>query len=337
MKDEYIKKFYDEVCQNLDGNYKIILEPPRNLNEDWIEYDTVKWELEDKMKELIDTLIKNKSITLEEKIIKVYEFICMNYIYDANVLYFFKRDVSNPENIKYIAVDWYGRVVGKEWIENRKKHNRRICYEFSRFYAKAINILIAGHSDLEAFMLGDKENTHYVVGLTGKDYSIILDPDDFNGIKDLTRLKMGLTIKGIHILRDEKEIFKNAVDKFNQGRLVELKEIEEAKKNLKDKDFIMYINESIKAINQYNIDSQGFFECIRFLIEQAGIEIEKVWKEDKKANEKRYERCLIFEFNNKKYLLDSIDKNLTIIDLEDLDKNLFIFNSSEHPYKYYGE
>ena len=114
MKDEYIKKFYDEVCQNLDGNYKIILEPPRNLNEDWIEYDTVKWELEDKMKELIDTLIKNKSITLEEKIIKVYEFICMNYIYDANVVYFFKGDVIDQHKNKYISVDLYGRVVGKE-------------------------------------------------------------------------------------------------------------------------------------------------------------------------------------------------------------------------------
>ena len=98
----------------------------------------------------------------------------------------------------------------------------------------------------------------------------------------------------------------------------------------------MYIKESIKAINRYNIDSQGFFEYIRFLIEEAGIEIEKVWKEDKKANEKRYERCLIFEFNNKTYLLDSIDKNLSIIDLEYLDRNLFIFNSSEHLYKYYG-
>lgn len=40
----------------------------------------------------------------------------------------------------------------------------------------------------------DIENTHYVVGLTGNNYSVILDQDDFNGIKDLTRLKMGLTI-----------------------------------------------------------------------------------------------------------------------------------------------
>lgn len=336
MEDKYIKSFYNEICQKLDGDYKIILEPGRDLRENWIEYDTVKWEMEDKIKDYVDSLLPNKSLNLEEKIIKVYEFICMNYIYDANVLYFFKRDTSDLTNIKYIAVDWYGRIVGQEWIEKRKKHNRRICYEFSRFYAKAINTLIGENNKLEAFMIGDRDNTHYVVGLTGENYSIILDQDDFNSIKDLTRLKMGLTIKGIHILRDEKGIFKNVLDKFNQNRLDELKEIEEARDNLENKDFIIYIKESIKAINKYNIDSQGFFEYIRFLIEKSGIKIEKIWKEDKNANEKRYERCLYFDFNGKTYLLDSISKNLSIIKLDDLDKNLFVFNPLENQYKYYG-
>ena len=287
------------------------------------------------MKDFIDKLLRTKSISLEEKIIKEYEFICLNYVYDANVLYFFKRDGSDPLNIKYIAVDWYGRVVGQEWIEKRKNHNRRICYEFSRFFAKAINVLIE-NSETEALIVGDRENTHYVVGVIGKDYSVILDPDDFNGIKDLTRLKMGLTIKGIHILRDEKKIFKNVVDKFNKDRLEELKEIEEAKESLKNKDFIAYINEAIKAVNKYNIDSQGFFEYIRYLIEESGIKIEKIWKEDMKAKEKRYERCLYFEYNNKTYLLDSINKDLSIINLNDLDRNLFVFNPSENQYEYYG-
>ena len=299
MEDKYIKSFYNEICQKLDGDYKIILEPGRDLRENWIEYDTLKWEMEDKIKDYVDSLLPNKSLNLEEKIIKVYEFICMNYIYDANVLYFFKRDTSDLTNIKYIAVDWYGRIVGQEWIEKRKKHNRRICYEFSRFYAKAINTLIGENNKLEAFMIGDRDNTHYVVGLTGENYSIILDQDDFNSIKDLTRLKMGLTIKGIHILRDEKGIFKNVLDKFNQNRLDELKEIEEARDNLENKDFIMYIKASIKAINKYNIDSQGFFEYIRFLIEKSGIKIEKIWKEDKNANEKRYESFRkIWRFNS---------------------------------------
>lgn len=42
MKDEYIYRFYDGVKQNLDGDYKIILEPTRKIKEDWIEYDKVK-------------------------------------------------------------------------------------------------------------------------------------------------------------------------------------------------------------------------------------------------------------------------------------------------------
>ncbi|MBR2241470.1 MAG: hypothetical protein IJ890_08905 [Clostridia bacterium] len=334
--DEYIKKFYKEVCENLGDNYKIILEPGRTLSEEWIEYDTVKWEMEPSIQNLVDDLLLDNTLNLEEKIIKVYEFICLNYIYDANVLYFFKRDISDPNNIKYIAVDWYGRIVGQEWIEKRKTHNRRICYEFSRFYAKAINTLINNKYDLEAFMLGDKENTHYVVGLTGKDYSVILDQDDFNSIKDLTRLKLGLTLQGIHILRDENGKFKNVVDNFNKGKETELPGVKKAKANLQEDNIIEYFNTVITEINKYNIDSQGFFECLRTLIEEQGFKIEKIWKEDTKNIERRYERCLYFSFKNQIYLLDSINKTLTMVNLDNLDKNVFVFNAEENDYKYYG-
>ena len=334
--DEYIKKFYNEVCQNLEGDFKIILEPGRMLSEDWIEYDTVKWEMEEPIQNLVNKLLIDNTISLEEKIIKVYEFICLNYIYDVNVLYFFRKDTSDPNNTKYIAVDWYGRVVGDEWTKKRKKHNRRICYEFSRFFAKAINTLIDNKADLEAFMLGDKENTHYVVGLTGKDYSVILDPDDFNNIKDLTRLKMGLTITGIHILRDEKFKFQKTVENFNKGRFTDLPEIKKAEQDFKEKDVIEYFNKVIIAINKYNIDSQGFFEFLRKVIEDTGIEIEKLWKEDKLNTERRYERCLYFTYNDKAYLLDSIDKTLSIVNIENLDKNTFVFNAAENEYEYFG-
>lgn len=203
MKDEYIRKFYNEICEKLDGDYKIILEPGRSFTEEWIEYDKVKWKLEDELEKKVQELLKNKELSFEEKLLEVYKFICLNYIYDDNVLYFFKKDMSDPENIIYIAVDWYGRIVDENWRKERQNHNRRICYEFARFYAKAINILLEGNDELEAVMVGLKDNTHYVVGLTGKDYSAILDLDDFNRIKDLTRLKMGLTIEGINILRDD--------------------------------------------------------------------------------------------------------------------------------------
>ena len=336
MKDEYIKKFYKEICENFEGDYKIILEPPRELNEDWIEYDQVKWEMEEPIKNLVNTLIKDNSLSFEEKLLSIYKFICLNYIYDVNVLYFFKRDTSDINNIKYIAVDWYGRIVGQKWIENRKKHNRRVCYEFARFYAKAINELLGGKDNLEAVMVGDKENLHYFVGLTGKDYSITLDLDDFNSIKDLTRLKLGLTIKGIKILRDESNKFKKALDKFNEGRPDELSEVKEIQNNFDGNDVIKYLNDIIDIFRKYNIDAQGFFEYMRSKIEKQGIEIEKIWKEVKGASEKRYVRCLLFNYNSNSYLLDSLEQTLNKVNREDIDKKVFVFNPEENEFPYYG-
>ena len=243
----------DEVKQNLDGDYKIILEPTRKIKEDWIEYDKVKWEMEEGISQLVEKLLKENSMSFEDKVLEVYKYICLNYVYDANVLYFFKRDDSDKDNIKYIAVDWYGRIVGQDWIKRRQKHNRRICYEFARFYAKAINELLEENSEYEAFMLGDKTNLHYVVGLTGKDYSAILDLDDFNSIKDLTRVKFGLTIKGIKILRDDSKKFQKVVEKFNNGKRDELLEIEDAKRNLEKKSLIEYFDEVVKILKSKNL------------------------------------------------------------------------------------
>ncbi len=336
MKDEYIKKFYNEVNQELDGDYKIILEPPRNLKEDWIEYDQVKWEMDKQIKELVDELLKDRTLNFEEKLLKVYEFICLNYVYDVNVLYFFKKDMSDPENIKYIAVDWYGRIIDERWKENRKKHNRRVCYEFARFYSKAINELLEENSEYEAFMLGDKTNLHYVVGLTGKDYSAILDLDNFNSLKDLARLKLGLTIKGINILRDDTGRLQKAINEFNKDKLKELVEVEKIKKELKDKDIEKYLSSIANILNDYNIDPQGFFEYMRIIIEDENIEIEKIWKEIKNVPEKRYVRCLIFNIDSKTFLLDSDTRTIENIEKDKLDKNLFVFNPEENDYNYYG-
>ena len=336
MNDEYIKNFYKELSQELEGDYKIIIEPNRNLTEDWIEYDQVKWELDEPIQSLVNKLLKDNILNFEEKILKVYEFICLNYIYDVNVLYFFKRDTSDLNNTKYIAVDWYGRIIDEKWKENRKKHNRRVCYEFARLYAKAINELLRDNHNLEAVMVGDKDNLHYVVGLTGNDYSVILDLDNFNKLKDLTRLKLGLTINGITILRDDFGKFQKALDNFNKDRLDELAEVKEIEEKFKGKDDIKYFKSVIDILKKYNIDSQGFFEYMRAKIEQEKIKIEKIWKEAKGSSERRYLRCLIFNFNSKTYLLDSDEKTLSEVDKEKLDKKAFIFNPEENEYPYYG-
>ena len=336
MKDEYIKKFYNELSQTIEGDYKIILEPNRSLTDDWIEYDQVKWEMDEPLQKLVNTLMREDTTSLEDKILIIYKFICLNYIYDDNVLFFFRKDCSDINNIKYIAVDWYGRIVDERWTENRKKHNRRICYEFARFYAKAINELIGKNDNLEAFMVGDKENLHYVVGMTGDEYSVILDLDDFNSVKDLTRLKLGLTLKGIRILRDNSDKFQRAIDKFNNGRLEQLAEVEKIRGELAGKDNIKYFRDVINILRQYNLDSQGFFEYMRAIIENENIEIEKIWKEVKGDRKKRYVRCLIFNFNDNTYLVDSIDQTFNIIEKDSLDKELFISNPVENEYPYYG-
>ena len=128
----------------------------------------------------------------------------------------------------------------------------------------------------------------------------------------------------------------SSYDKFNNGRLSELAEVEEAKEKFEGKDTISYFNSIIDILKKYNIDSQGFFEYMRAIIEHEGIEIEKLWKEDIAASEKRYERCLIFDFDSKTYLLDSIDKSLNVVDKEKIDKKIFIFNPEENEDPYYG-
>lgn len=337
MQDEYIKKFYNEICESMEGEYKIILEPNRSLTEDWIEYDKVKWTMDESIEILVNSLKKDDTLTFEEKILKVYEHICLNYIYDANVLFFFRKDTSDPNNVKHIACDWYGRIVGEDWIKNRRTHNRRICYEFSRFYAKAINELLDGNDKLEACMVGDKENLHYVVGLTGEDYSAILDQDDFNSIKDLTRAKLGLSIKGVKILRDESGKLQKAVDKYNENKPTELAEFVNTKASYKKQEIsmIQYFEKVLEILKSYDIDSQGIFEYMRYIVEEEGFDVEKIWREVNAIPEKRYARCFFFDFNEKTYLLDSVEKTFTITDKDELEKD-YVFNAVEKEYPYYG-
>ncbi len=330
MNKKYIERLYKEVEEQLDEEYKVVLEPSTNIKEDYVELDCINWELEDTMVELVDSLKNNNKLTLEEKVLEVYKFICLNYIYDDNVLFFFKKRKDDEGNTYYIAVDWYGRIIDKNWIEKRKNHNRRICYEFSRFFAKAINILIGNRDDIESFIIGLKDNTHYVTVISGEDYSAILDLDDFNKIKDLTRLKTGLTLDGIRILRDDKNILRNTIDKFNESRKQTLIE----KGNIKEK--IEYFNKAINTIKEYNLDSQGFNETMKKIIEDEKIDTDRLWKLEAESPEKRYVRCIGFEYESKKYIVDSVLQKMFCENDPDYDETSYIINPEEQFYEYYG-
>ena len=330
MNKKYIERLYKEVEEQLDEEYKVVLEPSTNIKEDYVELDCINWELEDTMVELVDSLKNNNKLTLEEKVLEVYKFICLNYIYDDNVLFFFKKRKDDEGNTYYIAVDWYGRIIDKNWVEKRKTHNRRICYEFSRFFAKAINILIVNRDDIESFIIGLKDNTHYVTVISGEDYSAILDLDDFNKIKDLTRLKTGLTLDGIRILRDDKNILRNTIDKFNESRKQTLIE----KGNIKEK--IEYFNKAINTIKEYNLDSQGFNETMKKIIEDEKIDTDRLWKLEAESPEKRYVRCIGFEYESKKYIVDSVLQKMFCENDPDYDETSYIINPEEQFYEYYG-
>lgn len=330
MNKKYIERLYKEVEEQLDEEYKVVLEPSTNIKEDYVELDCINWELEDTMVELVDSLKNNNKLTLEEKVLEVYKFICLNYIYDDNVLFFFKKRKDDEGNTYYIAVDWYGRIIDKNWVEKRKTHNRRICYEFSRFFAKAINILIGNRDDIESFIIGLKDNTHYVTVISGEDYSAILDLDDFNKIKDLTRLKTGLTLDGIRILRDDKNILRNTIDKFNESRKQTLIE----KGNIKEK--IEYFNKAINTIKEYNLDSQGFNETMKKIIKDEKIDTDRLWKLEAESPEKRYVRCIGFEYESKKYIVDSVLQKMFCENDPDYDETSYIINPEEQFYEYYG-
>ena len=99
---------------------------------------------------------------------------------------------------------------------------------------------------------------------------------------------------------------------------------------------IKYFKDIISVIRKYNLDPQGFMEYMRAKIEAEEIEVDKIWKEVKGGLEKRYVRCLVFNYNGIDYLLDSVLQTLNAVDIEKIDKDLFVLKPEEHEYAYYG-
>lgn len=268
----------------------------------------------------------------EDKILKIYEKLCREYVYDDNLLSY----IHKLEDDTYSLPDWYGRDVDSNWEKNREQHNRRVCYEVSRYLAKSIKEIFKDNENYDVCILWDKGLTHYFVALTCDDYSLTLDLDDFDNIKDLTRVKAGLTAEGIKILEDKKGKFNGALDRFNDGKSneaikkiqhdmvyndndIKLKSSNETNDEPED---IIFLKNSIEILNEkYNIDSQGIYEYIKEIVDIT-IRPEsrkKVWKEVKESGNKRYIRCLIVNVDDKEYLIDVDKKLIRTFDREEFE------------------
>ena len=330
MNFNRIGRLNDLLTNDLKRKPTIMLEPnpgqsyriSGSANDIMIGIDVDEWVIPDQLKPFISEVAKS-DISNEEKILKVYQKLCEDYTYDDNVLSYLKKN----DDESFSLPDSYGRKTDSTWKENRKKHNRRNCFEISRILAKSISevIKLSGHSrNYDVCIIWDEINTHYFVGLANNEYYLSLDLDDFTQIKDLTRLKTGLTIEGIKVLEDLSGKFEQAIEKFNKGRSKVAKEHiqtklneehhenDEAPENPIDKDEpddIIFLKYAVQILKEdYNLDSAGIYEYLKEIIDtKIGPRFrKKVWKEveNNPGIGKRYTRCLIVDIDDTPYIID---------------------------------
>jgi|GEM_PF-634888 hypothetical protein len=332
-------KLNELVSLEFRRKHTIVLNPDKkeDIHEEDIIYDKANWKITDELKKYVDELSQNNDLSIEDKILYIYEKICKDYVYDDNLISYIKKIDEDVFSIP----DWYGRDVDQEWEKNRENHNRRICFELSRYLAKALDELLKENKDYDVCILWNKNLTHYFVGLTSNEYTLALDVDDFFNIKDLTRVKADLTIEGIQILEDNKNKFKNALEKFNDGKNeYAIKKVEDkintnnvkSKEKFQNKDQAKTEDDEVKFLakamqilsEEYKLDSQGMYEYMKEIVDiRIGSEgREKIWKKiEGNTNEStRYIRCLILDINNKKYLVDVENKEIREFDEKELEE-----------------
>lgn len=332
-------KLNELVSLEFRRKHTIVLNPDKkeDIHEEDIIYDKANWKITDELKKYVDELSQNNDLSTEDKILYIYEKICKDYVYDDNLISYIKKIDEDVFSIP----DWYGRDVDQEWEKNRENHNRRICFELSRYLAKALDELLKENKDYDVCILWNKNLTHYFVGLTSNEYTLALDVDDFFNIKDLTRVKADLTIEGIQILEDNKNKFKNALEKFNDGKNeYAIKKVEDkintnnvkSKEKFQNKDQAKTEDDEVKFLakamqilsEEYKLDSQGMYEYMKEIVDiRIGSEgREKIWKKiEGNTNEStRYIRCLILDINNKKYLVDVENKEIREFDEKELEE-----------------
>lgn len=332
-------KLNELVSLEFRRKHTIVLNPDKkeDIHEEDIIYDKANWKITDELKKYVDKLSQNNDLSIEDKILYIYEKICKDYVYDDNLISYIKKIDEDVFSIP----DWYGRDVDQEWKKNRENHNRRICFELSRYLAKALDELLKENKDYDVCILWNKNLTHYFVGLTSNEYTLALDVDDFFNIKDLTRVKADLTIEGIQILEDNKNKFKNALEKFNDGKNeYAIKKVEDkintnnvkSKEKFQNKDQAKTEDDEVKFLakamqilsEEYKLDSQGMYEYMKEIVDiRIGSEgREKIWKKiEGNTNEStRYIRCLILDINNKKYLVDVENKEIREFDEKELEE-----------------
>lgn len=342
MNFNRISQLSDLITNDLKRKPTIILKPNYDqpfrivgtANDVTVNVDAEEWAIPDNLKPYVNDLCKSTG-SLEEKILKIYQIICEKYEYDDNVLSY----VQKIDDELYYLPDSYGRETDSIWKENRKKHNRRNCFEISRILAESINEIIKSarmSSRYDVCIFWDEAYTHYFVGLVSNEYYVSLDLDDFTKLKDITRLKTGLTIEGIKVYYDPKNKFTDVLNRFNSSRSKYAKEHikderikfhERLKVDTKElvtptefqsdgsdisSDDIKFLQNAVQILKEnYNLDSAGIFEYMKEIVDtKIGLTSrKKVWKKVDDNSDgmnigNRYTRCLIVTIDDASYIID---------------------------------
>ena len=196
--------------------------------------------------------------------------VCEHFVFDEFCYFLGKYD--KEKNICTIDQK-YGRNPNTKWIEERKKHNRRICFEFSRYIAFRIKQL--ANEECDVFLVSDEYETHYATAVISEDFMITIDVDDFIKGEDLNRVKLGLKIKGITIVSDEKDIVKDALEKINLNRKAKKDFEKEAKEDAEKKADYEWID--ILLNKTQIIGNDGVFKYMKPILEFKGYEPQKIW------------------------------------------------------------
>ena len=135
-----IKRLNDLATAAFRKKHIIVLNPEdknKKENNTNIIYDEIGWKIPEKIKPFLNELKNNDKISVEDKILQIYEKLCQEFIYDDNLLSY----IQKIDDDSYALPDWYGRAIDQKWEKNRETHNRRVCYEVSRYLAKSLTEL----------------------------------------------------------------------------------------------------------------------------------------------------------------------------------------------------
>ena len=284
-RNEFLRKL-KEVNSLMNWN-KIKINPEEIQKDDncEIKKDYVLWKEDDD--KLFDELRKDENfeqLSTIEKILKIHCLVCKHFVFDD--FCYFLGNYNKEKNICTIDSK-YGRNPNLVWRENRKKHNRRICYELSRYMAVRLKQFIKEESDI--FLVSDEYETHYATVYVCDDFMIIIDTDDYWKGADLNRVKLGLEIKGITIVSDEKNIVKEKLAEINKTRKSKKEFQKEIEDGTVEKSKIEWINILLEKIKILGND--GIFKYMCTILEMKGYEPKKIWeKEDTTYKETLYMR-----------------------------------------------